>query len=181
MISSISSFEFFNVVRSSDPKILLCILASAADAAAVNHKLTKMVLANGFSTFFIKDKKVFSNCSWSHSRYPANCTIFDSSVLDNFVLADYLFEKSLRSLKFCPSVNNKLCGKLVASWKSPVTSYFSTTFMPDFNLLDYELDNFRFKALHWVILCHFILKQNTFTILLRFLLKNLEWFILLLQ
>ena len=181
MTSFISSFKFINVVRSPDPKILLRILASAADAAAVNHNLTKRVLANGFSTFFIKGKPVFSNGSWSLSRFPANCTIFDSLVLDNFVLADYLFAKAIRSLKFCLSVNNNLCGKLVSSLKSPVTSYFSTIFMPDFNLLDCELNNFSFKVLHWVILRHFILKQNTFKILARFFLNNLEWCLLLLQ
>ena len=32
---------------------------------------------------------------------------------DDFILADELFAKVLRSLKACLSVNNKLCAKLV--------------------------------------------------------------------
>ena len=44
-----------------DPKIFLCIPASAADAAAVNPKGIKTLLANGLITFFIKGNPVFSN------------------------------------------------------------------------------------------------------------------------
>ena len=36
-----------------DPKIFLCIPASAADAAAVNPKGIKTLLANGLITFYI--------------------------------------------------------------------------------------------------------------------------------
>ena len=42
-------------------------------------------------------------------------------VLDNFILADELFAKTLRPLKDCLSVNNNLCGKLFSSLESPVT------------------------------------------------------------
>ena len=40
MISSISSFDFISVVVLlwPDPKIFLCVPASAADAAAVNNR-----------------------------------------------------------------------------------------------------------------------------------------------
>ena len=42
-----------------DPKIFLCIPASATDAAAVNPHGTKTLLANGLITLFIKDNPVF--------------------------------------------------------------------------------------------------------------------------
>ena len=38
--------------RRPDPKTFLCIPASAADAAAVNPKEIKTLLANGLITFF---------------------------------------------------------------------------------------------------------------------------------
>ena len=38
-----------------------CLPASAADAAAVNLKEIKTVLANGLITFLIKDNPVFNN------------------------------------------------------------------------------------------------------------------------
>ena len=44
-----------------DPNIVLCIPASAADAAAVNPKGIKILLANGLITFFINGNPVFSN------------------------------------------------------------------------------------------------------------------------
>ena len=46
-MSSISSFNIINVVVCPDPNIFLCIPASAADAAAVNPKGIKTLLANG--------------------------------------------------------------------------------------------------------------------------------------
>ena len=60
MMSSISSFNIINVIVLfclSDPKILLCTPASAADAVSG----IKTLLANGLITFFIKGKPVFSN------------------------------------------------------------------------------------------------------------------------
>ena len=69
MISFISSFEIINVVyfaksegRIPDPTFFLWIAAYvAAAAAAVNPNGVKTLLANGFSTFFIKDNLVFCN------------------------------------------------------------------------------------------------------------------------
>ena len=54
MISPISSFYIISVavLLWPDPKIFLCIPASAADAAAVNPKEIKTLLANGLITFF---------------------------------------------------------------------------------------------------------------------------------
>ena len=46
-MSSISLFAFIRVVIFPDGKIFLCIPASAADAAAVNPKGIKTLLANG--------------------------------------------------------------------------------------------------------------------------------------
>ena len=47
MISSISLSDIISVVVFRDPKVFLCIPASAADAAAVNPKRIKTLLANG--------------------------------------------------------------------------------------------------------------------------------------
>ena len=51
-MSSISLFDIISVVF-PDPKIFLCIPASAADAAAANPKGIKTFLADGLITFFI--------------------------------------------------------------------------------------------------------------------------------
>ena len=58
-MSSISSFDIISVVI-PDPKIFLCIPASAADVAAVNPKGIKALLTNGLITFFISGNPVFS-------------------------------------------------------------------------------------------------------------------------
>ena len=49
-MSSISSFDIISVVVFPDPKIFLCIPASAADAAAVNPNGIKRLLANSLIT-----------------------------------------------------------------------------------------------------------------------------------
>ena len=56
-MSFISLFEINKVVV-PDPNIFLCIPASAADAAAVNPKGIKILLANGLTTFFINGNPV---------------------------------------------------------------------------------------------------------------------------
>ena len=61
-MSFISSFDIISVAL-PDPKIFLCILASAADAAAVNPKGIKTRLANSLILFFISGNPVFSNGS----------------------------------------------------------------------------------------------------------------------
>ena len=53
MISSFSSFKV-SYVAIPNPKLLLCIPASAADATAANPNGVKTHLANDLSTFFIK-------------------------------------------------------------------------------------------------------------------------------
>ena len=54
-MSPISLFDNISVVVLlwRDPNIFLCILASAADAAAVNPKGIKTLLANGLITFLL--------------------------------------------------------------------------------------------------------------------------------
>ena len=62
-------------------------------------------------------------------------------------------EKLYEALKLA-LVNNNLCGKLFSSLEPPTTfeKNFKVTsflfFIPDFNLLSCELDNFTFKVLY---------------------------------
>ena len=86
------------------------------------------------------------------------CTILNNWVFGNFILAEELFVKALRSFGTCMLVNNNLWGKLFSSLESPtiLDEIFKVTSVPffiaDFNLLDWELDNLTFKVLYWVIL-----------------------------
>ena len=156
MISSIFSFEIINVVI-PDAKIFSKILAStaAAAAAAANPNGIKTYLTYGLSVFFIKGKPVFSKGPRSLARNTPDCTILDSSVFNNFTLADEIFAKVLRSLQTCLSVNYDLCEKLVLSLELPiifdervnVTSV--AVFIPDFNLSNCELVNFTVKLSYW--------------------------------
>ena len=57
---SISSFEIIKVVLWPDPKTFLCILAYAADDAAVNPNGIKTLFANGLITFFINGNPVLN-------------------------------------------------------------------------------------------------------------------------
>ena len=72
---------------------------------------------------------------------PPNCTVLDSRVYDNFILADELFARALQNLETCRSHdNNNLCRKSASSLESSITYYkkFRVTsvpaFIPDFNL-----------------------------------------------
>ena len=76
-MSFISSFDIISVVV-PDPKIFLCIPASAADAAAVNPKGIKTLLANGLITFFISGNPVFSYGPRSLPRNPFVCIILNN-------------------------------------------------------------------------------------------------------
>ena len=69
MISSISSFEIINVVN-PDSNTFLWQAASVANAAAVNPNGIKTLLANGLSTFPIKDNPIFSNGTKSLTKTP---------------------------------------------------------------------------------------------------------------
>ena len=69
-------------------------------------------------------------------------------IVNNFVFAGELFAKTLQSFETCVLVNNNLCGKLYSSLGSPEIFYerlkvtLVPFFIPDFNLLICELDNF---------------------------------------
>ena len=62
--------------------------------------------------------------------------------------------QSLRKPETCTLVNNNLCEKLVSALELPITfdERFKVTsvpfFIPDFNLLSCELDNFQFTVLY---------------------------------
>ena len=67
--------------RTKDDFLILrfsCIPASAADAAAVNPKGIKTLLANGLITFFIRGSPTFSNGSSNLPRNPPYCIILDN-------------------------------------------------------------------------------------------------------
>ena len=104
----------------------------------------------------------------------------------NFILADELFRNVLQSLQTWVLVNNNLRGNLCSSLVLPIAfdERFKVTsvpcFIPDFNLSSFELDNFAFKVL-CLMLSHLILKKDKITILSQPLVKNLKWFLLLLQ
>ena len=86
-MSSISSFNIISAVV-PDPKIFLCIPASAADAAAVNPNGIKTLLANGLTTFFINGNPVFSNGPRSLPRNPPYCIILENLVVDSLISVD---------------------------------------------------------------------------------------------
>ena len=121
-ISSISSLEIIKVIN-PDPNIFWWIAASVADAIAVYPNGIKTLLANGLSTFPIKGNPVFSNGPKSLPKNPPDCPILCNWVFDNFILAEELFAKALRSFETCVLVNNNLCGKLFSSLESPTIFY----------------------------------------------------------
>ena len=70
------------------------------------------------------------------------------------MLPDEPFAKALQTLETCVLVSNNLCRKLFSSLELPTTfeEIFKITlapfFIPDFNLLSCELENFTFKVLY---------------------------------
>ena len=98
-----------------DPNIFLWIVASAADAAAINCNGIKTFLANGLSIFLIKGNPVFINGPKSLSKNPSDCPILCNWVFDNFILVDEPFPRALQNFETCVLVNNHLYGKLVSS------------------------------------------------------------------
>ena len=67
-----------SVVVFPDPNIFLCFPAPAADAAAVNPKRNKTLLANHVITFFLNGNYVFRSGPSNFSRNPPDCIIFDN-------------------------------------------------------------------------------------------------------
>ena len=76
-MSSISSFDIIRVVV-PESKILLCIAASAAAAAAVSPYGIKTLLANSLIKFFLNSNHVFNNGPKNLPRNPPGCIILDS-------------------------------------------------------------------------------------------------------
>ena len=87
------------------------------DAAPVNPNGIKTLLANGLSTFPIKDNLVFNDGPKSLPKYPPDCKI-SCRVFDNFILAEELLAKALRSFETCVLINNNLCVKSFSSLES---------------------------------------------------------------
>ena len=146
--------------------------ASVADAA-VNPNGIKTLSGNGLSTFFIISNPVFNNGPKSLPKNPPDRTISCNWVFDNFVLAEELFAKALWSFETCVLVSNNLCRKLFSSLELPTTFHenFKVAsvpfFVPDFNLLSCEFDNFTVKCCIESCYTDIILKlknHNTLTV-----------------
>ena len=162
-MSFIWSFDIISIVlllceeedegRWPDPKISVGILASAADAAAVNPNGIKTLLASGLITSFINGNPVFSNGPRSLRKNPTDCIIW---VFDILIPFDDLSAKVLRRFETCVLVYKNLWGKLVSSWPIIFDDNLKTIsvsiFIADFNLLSCEFDSFTFKVLYCVIL-----------------------------
>ena len=97
MISFISSLEIIVIVI-PDPNIFLWIAVSVADAAAVNSNGIKTLLASGLRIFIIESDQVFSNGPKILTKNSPDCHISSNWVFDNFILAEELSSKALRSL-----------------------------------------------------------------------------------
>ena len=153
MILFIFSLKTIIVVISGS-NIFSWVAASIADAVDVNPNGIKTLLANGLSTFFMKDNPVFSDGPKNIPKNLPNCFILCNWVFYNFILVKELFAKALRILKIFVLVNKKLCGKLFLSSESPTTfdeSFRVTSvpfFIPDFNLLRWVLDKCYIEAFY---------------------------------
>ena len=107
--------------------------------------LILLVLKHFLSTFCIKCNPVFANGPKSLLKNPPDCPIWSSWVFNNFMLAEKLFLKALRSFETCVLVNNNLCRKLFLSLRSSAIfgQIFKATsipfFIPHFKLLIWEL------------------------------------------
>ena len=97
MISFISSLEIIVIVI-PDPNTFLWIAVSVADAAAVNSDGIKTLLASGLRIFIIESDQVFSNGPKILTKNSPDCHILSNWVFDNFILAEELSSKALRSL-----------------------------------------------------------------------------------
>ena len=106
------------------------------------------------------------------AKNPPYCIILNN--WENFILADKLFAKVLQIFKTCVSVNN-LCGKSTSSLKFSIKFHeiFKVTsapfFIPDFNLLSFELEYLHLPCYIESFYISIILNQNKFVILWQFL------------
>ena len=156
-MSFVSSFHITSIfVRAAkeewrpDPKIFVCIPAFTADAAAVDYKGIKTLLANGLTTFFISGNPVFNNGPRRLPKYPHDCIILDIWVFDNLISVDDLSTKALQRFETCLLVNNNLWGKSFSSSPIIFDDILKTTsvlfFIADFNLSSCDFDSFTFNC-----------------------------------
>ena len=105
-------------------------------------------------TFSINFKSTLINTPRKVPRNSPYFTILNSLVFDNFILANELFEKALKTPETCLTVNNNLCEKLVLRLELAITfdERFKITsvllFIPGFTLLSCQLHSFTFKLLY---------------------------------
>ena len=66
----------------------LCILVSAADAALVNPRGIKSLLANDLITIFIYGNPVFSNGPSNLTSNSPDCIILNNLVFDSLIFVD---------------------------------------------------------------------------------------------
>ena len=128
-MSLISSLKIISVVK-QDQSIFLWIDASVVDTA-INSNGIKRLLANVLSTFPLNDNPIFNNGPKSLPKNPPDCTMLCNWVFDNFILAEELFGKALRSFETCVLVNKNLCGKLFSlleSWQNLMKDFFYRRF-----------------------------------------------------
>ena len=111
-----------------------------------------MLLANILNPFPIKGNPFLSNGPKSLPRNPPDCPSLCNWVFNNFILAEELFANALQNFQTYVLVNNNLCRKLYSSLEPPATfdENFKVAsvpfFIPDFNLLSCELENFTHKV-----------------------------------
>ena len=125
MILLISSFGVIDlVIREAmtkewpDTNIFLWTVGSVANAIAVIPNGITALLGDGFCTFFIRHRPIFSNGLKSLFRNSPDCHFLCNWVVYNFILAGWTFAKALRSFYACVLVNKKLCSKLFSSLES---------------------------------------------------------------
>ena len=86
-------------------------------------------------------------------KTPPGCTMLDSCIVENIILAIEPFVKSLRMFETCVLVNNDLYQKFISSLELQIKidEWFKVTSVPffisDLTLCSCELDNFPFKML----------------------------------
>ena len=97
---------------------------------------------------------------------PPDCTILNKWVVDNLILVDKRFAKTLQRFVTFLLVNNNLRRKLVSSSELPIIFDDSLKTTPILfliayiNLLSCESDRFTFELLYWVVLCWYFITQN---------------------
>ena len=80
--------------------------SSVANVAALDPNGIKILLANGLSTFRIKDNPVCSNGPKCLPKNTPNCPILWYWVFENFILSEEFFVNDFQSLETCVFVNN---------------------------------------------------------------------------